>query len=152
MKKSMLIAAACMALVQNAHGVVAAEVADALKLYGWAQEHRPPGSALDAHSKRTRAALLDNIVGETRDANHHVGVVVSSIEAPGVNTTYIELEMGGKSVWIASRITKVEPGDKVRFSPSGAITMEHFESRVLKRSFEKIYFVPSITVTSLDAQ
>lgn len=76
----------------------------------------------------------------------HEAVVLSTMEAPGFNTVYVELESGGKKFWIASRLTQVKVGNMVRFSGENLIGMDNFESKALKRTFEKIYFIPSLTV------
>jgi hypothetical protein len=76
----------------------------------------------------------------------HEAVVLSTMEAPGFNTVYVELESNGKKFWIASRLTQIQVGNMVRFSGENLVGMDNFESKALKRTFEKIYFIPSLTV------
>lgn len=119
-----------------------------LKLYGWSTDERSTLAPFKDTQRRASKNLWRTLASDPPANNPHSGIVLSAINAPGVNTTYIELDMGGQKAWIASRITKVERGDEVSFSPSDAVTMENFESRVLKRSFDRIFFVPSIAITS----
>jgi hypothetical protein len=78
----------------------------------------------------------------------HQATVVKTMEAPGFNTTYMELEANGKTFWIASRNTAIKIGNTVRFSPDKVVTMVNFESKALQRTFDKIFFVPEVTVLS----
>lgn len=126
-----ILATCCLSAVG---GIVQSAPIDGPRFFGWDQ--RPQ---IDSF-RDTRPTKHD----ETDTA--HSGIVLSTINAPGVNTTYIELSMHSRQVWVASRITQVNAGDKVAFSPSEAITMENFESRALKRSFEQIFFVPDLTI------
>ena len=139
-----LLGVTCLILLQNAFGAVAAPPTtnNALRLYGWAEDTRQATGALNDNRQPSSRELWKSV------NSSHSGVVVSAISVPGVNTTYLELDIGGSRTWIASRILKVKEGDEVSFSPSEAVTMENFESRVLKRNFEKIFFVPMVVVTS----
>lgn len=53
--------------------------------------------------------------------------------------TYVQVEVGTQKVWAASSPSKVKAGEVVSFA--GDLPMENFESKALKRTFEKIYFV-----------
>lgn len=56
--------------------------------------------------------------------------------------TYAEVEAGGKTVWAAAPRTEVAVGDLV-VVPVGML-MKNFTSKTLERTFDEIYFVPSL--------
>jgi len=63
--------------------------------------------------------------------------------------TYIQLDDGGKKIWAAGPQSNVAVGDEVSI-PSGMV-MEHFQSKTLGRTFDRIYFVDSIEVAGKSA-
>lgn len=56
--------------------------------------------------------------------------------------TYAEVEAGAKKIWAAAPRTKLAVGDTVTV-PAGML-MKNFTSKTLERTFEEIYFVPSL--------
>ena len=74
----------------------------------------------------------------------HKGKVVSTMNAAGY--TYIEVEEKGQKIWVAVMETKVKVGDEVEFPDSPP--MLNFQSKSLKRTFDKIIFAPGIRVAS----
>ena len=72
----------------------------------------------------------------------HKGKVLQVMEAG--NYTYLEVEEKGQKLWIAALKTKLSKGDIVEFPDSKP--MEKFESKTLKRTFDKIIFAESIKV------
>ena len=70
------------------------------------------------------------------------GKVVSFIDTTGY--TYMELENGGNTFWIAAPTTKVNKGDHIRFVQS--MTMTNFTSKTLNRTFGTLIFVSSTEV------
>ena len=70
------------------------------------------------------------------------GRVVSFIDTTGY--TYIELENGGNTFWIAAPTTKVNKGDHIRFVQS--MTMTNFTSKTLNRTLGTLIFVTSTEV------
>jgi hypothetical protein len=58
--------------------------------------------------------------------------------------TYLEVEEKGQKLWIAALKIKLSKGDIVEFPDSKP--MENFESKTLKRTFDKIIFAESIRV------
>lgn len=64
------------------------------------------------------------------------GKVVQTMNSGGY--TYVEVEDKGQKTWVAIGQTTVKKGDTVTFKP-GAV-MENFESKTLKRKFERIVF------------
>jgi hypothetical protein len=62
---------------------------------------------------------------------------------------YLNVESGKESAWIATSPSAVRQGDNITFQ--GGMLMENFHSNALDRTFEKIYFVDSVTVTNRDA-
>ncbi|MCL5807146.1 MAG: hypothetical protein M1418_01060 [Deltaproteobacteria bacterium] len=72
----------------------------------------------------------------------HQGKVLQVMEAG--NYTYLEVEEKGQKIWIAALKAKLSKGDIVEFPDSKP--MEKFESKTLKRTFDKIIFAESIKV------
>ncbi|SNB46344.1 hypothetical protein [Geobacter sp. DSM 9736] len=72
----------------------------------------------------------------------HKGKVLNTMDAAGY--TYIEVEENGQKLWVAVMQTKVKPGDMVEFPDSPP--MVNFQSKTLKRTFDKIIFAPGLRV------
>ncbi len=64
------------------------------------------------------------------------GKVVETMDSGGY--TYALLEEGGKKTWVAVPQMKISKGQKISFLPG--IEMVNFESKTLKRKFDKIVF------------
>lgn len=64
------------------------------------------------------------------------GKVVETMNSAGY--TYVCLEKGGKKTWIAVPEMKVTKGQTMSFQPGAE--MVNFESKTLKRKFDKIIF------------
>ena len=69
-------------------------------------------------------------------------VVVETMNSGGY--TYMQLQSGEGTSWYAVPECKVAVGDRVEVA-SGAMTMQNFESRTLKRTFPVIYFAQGVT-------
>lgn len=74
------------------------------------------------------------------------GKVVETMEAAGY--TYVLIDKGTEKVWVAGPKTAIKVGDEV-FAPDGS-PMEKFESKTLKRTFEKIIFASALVVGGAD--
>lgn len=70
------------------------------------------------------------------------GTVKSVTHAGGYS--YIEVDQGGQTVWVAATETPMKKGDKVEWQ--GASQMSNFTARSIGRTFEKILFVQSVAV------
>lgn len=70
------------------------------------------------------------------------GTVVQTLTAG--RYLYLELNTGTGSVWIAAMEQPAAKGDRVRCAPQ--TLMEKFESPILKRTFDRIYFVGPLTI------
>ncbi|MBI5626852.1 MAG: hypothetical protein HY935_06615 [Nitrosomonadales bacterium] len=68
--------------------------------------------------------------------------VVSTIDVPGF--TYIEIQQGHQTRWLASNTTDAKKGDVIEFE--GSSTLEDFKSKKLDRTFPSITFVNNVTV------
>jgi major membrane immunogen (membrane-anchored lipoprotein) len=73
----------------------------------------------------------------------HKGKVVSTMNSGGY--TYVEVDEKGAKLWVAVMETKVKAGDTVEFPDSPP--MINFQSKSLKRTFDKIIFAPGIRVS-----
>lgn len=59
--------------------------------------------------------------------------------------TYIEVtDDNNKSIWLATPKTQVSKGDVVRYPDT--VPMANFESKSLKKTFDKIYFVANVQI------
>ncbi len=56
--------------------------------------------------------------------------------------TYLEVDLGGRAVWLASSHAEVSEGDVVRWGDSAL--MRNFQSKALDRVFEEILFVSAV--------
>ena len=64
------------------------------------------------------------------------GKVVDTMDSGGY--TYVQLEQEGKKIWVALPKTTVKKGQMITVSPG--MVMENFESKTLKRKFDRIVF------------
>lgn len=78
-----------------------------------------------------------------RPVASHVGEVVASIDAN--EYTYVELNVNGRSVWIATARVAVSPGDVVRYDEG--VVMTDFHSKLLQRTFPSVMFVSDVAIT-----
>lgn len=69
------------------------------------------------------------------------GVALDSIDAN--EYTYIEVDEGGKSYWIATARMNIMRGDMVQFDEG--VTMAQFYSKLLKRTFQSVMFVDAVS-------
>ncbi len=70
------------------------------------------------------------------------GKVLETMNA--ANYTYVKVDVGGTPVWAAAPQFKVKKGDTVVVPPGSP--MPGFHSKTLNRTFDMIYFVPSVEV------
>ena len=72
----------------------------------------------------------------------HKGKVLQAMDAGSY--TYLEVEEKGQKLWVAALKAKVAKGDIVEFPDSKP--MEHFQSKALNRTFDKVFFAEGIRV------
>jgi len=72
----------------------------------------------------------------------HKGKVLQTMDAGSY--TYVEVEEKGQKIWVAAIKVKVAKGDTVEFPDSKPIL--NFESKTLKRTFDKIIFAETLRV------
>ena len=72
----------------------------------------------------------------------HKGTVTATMNSNGY--TYIEVDEKGQKEWLAVMQTQVKVGETVEFPDSQPMT--NFQSKSLKRTFDKIYFSPGIRI------
>ena len=70
------------------------------------------------------------------DAKALSGKVVETMDSGGY--TYVQIENKDGKTWVAVPQTKVVKGQKISFAPGAE--MQNFESKTLKRTFDKIIF------------
>ncbi len=72
----------------------------------------------------------------------HKGKVVETMNSGGY--TYVQVDENGQKLWVAVMETKVNKGDVVEFPDSPP--MLNFQSKTLKRTFDKIIFAPGLRI------
>ena len=98
----------------------------------------PPG-----HPTPDAALQIMRSGTEPSQAHRHYGVVLDAIDAN--EFTYIEVDEGGKSFWIATTKMKIARGDLVQFDDG--VTMQEFYSKLLKRTFPSVMFVGAVSTS-----
>jgi len=79
---------------------------------------------------------------EIKPGAGHKGKVLETMDSGGY--TYVQVDENGTKLWVAVMQTKVKVGDTVEFPDSPP--MVNFQSKTLKRTFEKIIFAPGLKV------
>ncbi|MBJ6725892.1 hypothetical protein [Geomesophilobacter sediminis] len=79
---------------------------------------------------------------EIKPGSGHKGKVLETMDSAGY--TYVLVDENGQKVWVAVMQTKVKQGDTVEFPDSPP--MINFQSKTLKRTFDKIIFAPGLAV------
>ncbi len=77
----------------------------------------------------------------TKNSNIHQVVVEETIQVSGY--TYIRAKEDGKEYWIAVTTIDVKKGETLYYE--GSMEMKNFESKELKRKFDSILFVESVS-------
>ncbi len=70
------------------------------------------------------------------------GVVKSVTNAGGYS--YIEVDRGGSTVWVAATEASIKAGDRIQWQ--GGSEMRNFTAKSLSRTFERIIFTSSVAV------
>jgi hypothetical protein len=70
------------------------------------------------------------------DAQTLSGKVVQTMDSGGY--TYVQIENNGEKTWVAVPKTKIVKGKEISFVPG--MEMQNFESKTLKRTFDRIIF------------
>ncbi len=86
-------------------------------------------------------AFMSWTAGQTIYAASDEGTAISGKVVETMDSgryTYVCLEKGGKKTWLAVPQMKVVKGKTMSFQPG--VVMENFESKTLKRKFDKIIF------------
>jgi YHS domain-containing protein len=80
----------------------------------------------------------------TETANSHHGVALEKINT--TQYTYLKINENGVENWLAFPLANVKIGETYYYA--NEMLMTNFESKELKRTFEKVYFVPNVTAAS----
>ncbi|HZX33667.1 MAG TPA: hypothetical protein VFF03_20115 [Rhodocyclaceae bacterium] len=100
----------------------------------------PHGNMPAAHPAPPSGASAGHAAAPAPGARQ--GVVKSVANAGGY--TYLEVNQGDSSLWIAAPETAVKAGDKVSWD--GDMVMRNFTAKSLGRTFDQIVFANSVTV------
>lgn len=98
-----------------------------------------PSKTMNQQTESTQTA--QNPAGDSQQANRS-GTVVETMDA--MSYTYLSVDTGEETFWAATTQTPVKVGDTV-LVPAGT-PMSNFTSKELDRTFDMIYFVPSVVV------
>jgi len=79
---------------------------------------------------------------EVKPGAGHKGKVLETMDSGGY--TYVQVDENGQKLWVAAMQTPVKVGDTVEFPDSPP--MVNFQSKTLKRTFDKIIFAPGLAV------
>ncbi len=77
----------------------------------------------------------------TKNSNIHQVVVEETIQVSGY--TYIRAKEAGKEYWIAATTMDVKKGETLYYE--GSMEMKNFDSKELKRKFDSILFIESVS-------
>lgn len=79
---------------------------------------------------------INGVYGGSQETYAITGKVVETMNSGGY--TYVCLEKSGKKTWVAMPQTKAKKGQIMSLHPG--VEMTNFESKTLKRKFDKIIF------------
>lgn len=83
-----------------------------------------------------RSILADQVTKSIKDESPLSGKVVETMDSG--RYTYVCLEKNNKKIWVAVYKMKIVVGQNMSFKPG--VEMVNFESKTLKRKFDKIIF------------
>ena len=91
-------------------------------------------------------AMPDKVAPPTADAAQPAaenlsGKILQTMDSGGYTYVHIQKKNGDK-IWVAVTVTPVKVGSQISFK--GGAEMAHFESKTLKRTFEKIVFADGV--------
>lgn len=95
------------------------------------QQPADPHAGLDVAGGAPTGSVAPVIVGGNR------GTIKQILQAGSY--TYVEVDMAGRSVWLASNHAEVKVGQAIAWK-EGAV-MRNFNSKILNRQFEAVMFV-----------
>ena len=93
------------------------------------------------------AQMAPSTPAEPATAPGKSGKVVETMDASGY--TYVQVDTGSETFWAAAPQFAVKVGDDV-IVPEG-MPMTNFSSKTLDRTFDTVYFVPSVMVGGADS-
>lgn len=99
----------------------------------------PPG-----HPSPADAMQLMQPATPATPVSIYTGVVLDAIDAN--EFTYIETDVGGRVLWIATARLSTRRGELIRFEEG--VTMNNFHSRLLDRTFPSVMFVRQVSPQS----
>ena len=107
--------------------------------------HPDTGQAMgQGHPGIPMTAPHDMPMEQTGTGEPQEATVISSIDVP--QFTYLEVDLAGKTHWLASTTIAVKKGDKIKFIEDS--TMNNFTSKTLNRTFDTLTFVSDAEVVN----
>lgn len=95
-------------------------------------------------STQSTTTPAQNTMGSTQTSTVSTGVVDEVLQATAY--TYLHVNQGDESFWMAITKRQIQPGTTISFT--NALEMNNFTSKDLSRTFDTIYFVDQISVHS----
>jgi hypothetical protein len=92
----------------------------------------------------SQAPPVQSNAGSMQSSTVRTAVVNEVLQA--TNYTYLNVNQGDESYWMAISKRTIEPGSTISYT--SALEMNNFTSKDLSRTFESIYFVDQISVHS----
>jgi len=103
-----------------------------------------PSCSNSNNQSAQKEALAPPVAKETKDTQPvpagFIGKVIETISTAGY--TYVQVDTGTEKIWAAAPEFKIEEGETVTV-PAGA-PMKNYQSKTLNRTFDVVWFVPSI--------
>lgn len=109
-------------------------------------KQKNPQSAAVSRPEASKAPAAKNMA-ENSETSAKAGKVLETMNSGGY--TYIQVDTGSEKIWAATPQVPVKVGDEVAI-PAG-MPMSNFHSPTLNRTFEVVYFVPTISVNGAES-
>ena len=120
--------------------------AAAVFILAMACQEKPPHNTAAAPPEAAKSPAA-NTMSENSGTSAKAGKVLETMNSGGY--TYVQVDTGSEKIWAATPELPVKVGDAVVI-PTG-MPMNNFHSPTLNRTFEVVYFVPTISVNGADA-
>jgi len=107
---------------------------------------RPPAAGSETEMPAVNAPEKTEPPAPPPKPTYHNGGVKETMNAAGY--TYLLVDTGGETVWLAAPEMALKKGDKVEAPPG--MPMKDFTSRTLNKTFATIYFVEHVKVVGTE--
>lgn len=145
MKKTVsIIVISCMALLVGCSSDQGAEPATDPATQQPAPQTAPAHPEVHTQEHPADHPAMPGHPPQAAPANQQQAKVLSVTHAAGY--TYVEVELDGRTTWVAASPVNVKTGDTVSWS--GGAPMQNFTSKSLRKTFDEIIFVDQVSVVN----